>query len=209
MKNRKAREKIAIDPLVLIGSMFTLAAMIASATWFIIQRIENAEILLLKNQISMLEEQIKLRGQEIQEKTDVLQRVSTIVENNKELSSLVKGIIKEPVGIVSSREIWINEAIIIPETNITIAYENYFRSPYLKETFDSIKILIKIPIIRRFFTTPNLISIRDYNKEFNRLMTIPGAEIQFKYNTENYRLFTLAVREKSIRISVYKDIPKS
>ncbi len=204
MRNRTSREKIALDPLTLLGLILSLVTVTAGAVWFIIQRVENSEILLLKDQVRILEDQIKIRNQEVQEKTDVLQQISTVAKNNEELTSLITKVLKERIGIIGPREIWINEAVLLPETNITIAYENIANYPTLRN------LLNIIPIIRKWIYSPNILTINSGQKGIiNNLFPRAGAEVQFQHNNTSYRLIILAVREKNIRISVFKDISKN
>ncbi len=45
---------------------------------------------------------------------------------------LVETVLKESIGIIGARELGINEAVTIPDTQIRIVYENVARYPILK-----------------------------------------------------------------------------
>lgn len=204
MKNRTSREKITLDPLTLLGLILSIVTVTAGAVWFIIQRLGSSEILLLKDQVRILEDQINVRNQEVQEKTDVLQQISIVSKNNEELMSLVTKVLKESIGIIGPRELCVNEAVLLPETNVTIAYENIANYPSLRS------LLNRIPIIRKWIYSPNILTINSGQKVIvYNLFPRAGAEVRFQHNNTSYRLIILAVRENNIRISVFKDISKN
>lgn len=209
MENRASREKISLDPVALIGLIVTLVTVTVGATWFIAQRIESSEILLLKNQVGILENQIKILNQEVQEKTDVLQQISIAVKNNQKLTDIINKTLKERIGILGPRDVWINEAVLLPETNITIAYENFSHYSYFTKFFSIIN-LSPFLWIKRFIFLPDILTISS-DKEFIMTNLFPraGAEVQFQYKDDKYKLFILAVRENNVRISVFKDINKN